>query len=63
MSKTIRVAAVQMNCDPGKIDRNLEHAEKLIANAVEKGAKLVLLPAGACSSSTLGTWRADIEQT
>ena len=44
MSKTIRVAAVQMNCDPGKIDRNLAHAEKLIVDTVEKGAKLVLLP-------------------
>ena len=44
MSKTIRIAAVQMNCDPGEIDRNLAHAEKLIGNAVEMGAKLVLLP-------------------
>lgn len=44
MSKTIRVAAVQMNCDPGKVDRNLAHAEKLVGNAAEKGAKLVLLP-------------------
>jgi len=44
MRKTIRVAAVQMNCDPGKIDRNLANAEKLIGNAVEKGAKIVLLP-------------------
>ena len=44
MSKTIRVAAVQLNCDPGKVDRNLAHAEKFIGSAVEKGAKLVLLP-------------------
>lgn len=44
MSKTIKVAAVQMNCDPGKVDRNLAHAEKLVGDAVEKGAKLVLLP-------------------
>ena len=33
-----------MNCDPGKADRNLAHAEKLVGNAAEKGAKLVLLP-------------------
>ena len=44
MSKTIRVAAVQMNCDPGKIDRNLAHAAQLTESAVAKGAKLVLLP-------------------
>lgn len=44
MPKTLRVAAVQMNCDPGKVDRNLAHAETLIGSAVEKGAKLVLLP-------------------
>ena len=44
MPQTIRVAAVQMNCDPGKVDRNLVHAEKLIGRAVENGAQLVLLP-------------------
>lgn len=44
MPETIRVAAIQMNCYPGKVDRNLAHAEKLIGSAVAKGAKLVLLP-------------------
>lgn len=44
MSKTIRVAAIQMDCEPGRVDRNLTHAEKLISGAVEKGAQLVLLP-------------------
>lgn len=44
MSKIVKVAAVQMNCDPGKVDCNLEHAEKLVGDAVKKGAKLVLLP-------------------
>lgn len=44
MSKTIRVAAVQMNCEPGKVDRNLAHAAQLTESAVAKGAKLVLLP-------------------
>jgi N-carbamoylputrescine amidase len=33
-----------MNCDLGKIDENLSHAEKMIAKAVEKGSQLVLLP-------------------
>ena len=44
MSKTIKVAAVQMICEPGKVDYNLAHAEKLVCEAAEKGAKLVLLP-------------------
>lgn len=33
-----------MNCDPGKVDSNLAHAEKFIASTVGKGAQLVLLP-------------------
>lgn len=44
MPKTIRVAAVQMDCYPGKADRNLAHAEKLVESTVNKGAELVLLP-------------------
>lgn len=44
MSRTIRVAAVQMNCEPGKVGHNLAHAEQLIENAAAKGAMLVLLP-------------------
>jgi len=40
----IRVAAIQMNCVPGKVDHNLTHAKKFIVQAIEKGAKLVLLP-------------------
>jgi len=43
-TKVIRVAAVQMNCIPGKVDSNLKHAEGLIIEAVQQGAKLVLLP-------------------
>lgn len=43
-TKTIRVAAVQMNCVPGEVDTNLKHAEELILHAVEQGAELVLLP-------------------
>ena len=44
MSKTIRVAAVQMDCVPGDIVQNLAHAERLVSTAVNKGAKLILLP-------------------
>lgn len=44
MPKIIRVAAVQINCEPGKVDQNLAHAENFIGNTVGEGAKLVLLP-------------------
>lgn len=44
MSKTIRVAAVQMNCEPGEVEQNLAHAEAMIESAAEQGAALVLLP-------------------
>lgn len=44
MSKTIRVAAVQMDCLPGQVAENLAHAEELVKRAVEQGALLVLLP-------------------
>ena len=44
MSKTIRVAAIQMDCKPGDSERNLVHAYKLVHSAVAKGAELVLLP-------------------
>lgn len=42
--KTIRVAAVQMVCEPGQAATNLKHAEALVQEAVSKGAQLVLLP-------------------
>jgi N-carbamoylputrescine amidase len=44
MSKKIRVAAVQMNCEPGEVERNLAHAEAMVESAVGQGAELVLLP-------------------
>ena len=44
MPTTLRVAAVQLNCDFGQTDGNLSNAEKLIASAVENEAQLVLLP-------------------
>lgn len=44
MTNTIRIAAVQMNCEPNKVEQNLAHAEEMVESAVTKGAKLVLLP-------------------
>lgn len=40
----VRVAAVQMVCEEGKVEDNLNHAQKMVEEAVEKGAELVLLP-------------------
>lgn len=44
MPKKIRVAAVQINCEPGKVEQNLAHAEVMVESAVKQGAELVLLP-------------------
>lgn len=44
MPKKIRVAAVQINCEPGKVEQNLAHAELMVESAVKQGAELVLLP-------------------
>lgn len=44
MPKTIRVAAIQINCEPGEVKRNLAHAETMVESAVKRGAELVLLP-------------------
>jgi N-carbamoylputrescine amidase len=43
-SKTIRVAAVQIDSINGDIDRNLAHAVPFVAQAKSKGAQLILLP-------------------
>lgn len=44
MSAVLRVAAIQMNCEPGMVRKNLDHAEALVDQAARRGAKLVLLP-------------------
>lgn len=44
MSRTLRVAAIQMNCEPGAVERNLRHAEALVKQAAAQGAQLALLP-------------------
>ncbi len=40
----LKVAAIQMNCELGNVDANLAKAEKLLQEAVEKGAKWVVFP-------------------
>jgi predicted amidohydrolase len=44
---TIRVAACQMDPQLGEVDRNLEHIERVVAEAATAGAKLVVLPEAA----------------
>lgn len=40
MSRTLMVAATQMACE-WDIDKNVDRAEQLVREAVEKGAQLV----------------------
>ena len=42
--KKLRVAAIQMVCEAGKVEANLKHGGTLIHQAVQEGAELVLLP-------------------
>lgn len=44
MTKTLRVAAVQMDCKAGDVPSNLKKAQRHIEDAASLGAKLVLLP-------------------
>lgn len=43
-SRTVRVAAVQMESKDSLVESNLEHATPLVEQAAREGAKLVLLP-------------------
>lgn len=42
--RCVKVAAVQMQCEAGAVEQNLQHATALIEQAVAQGAELVLLP-------------------
>ncbi len=44
MANRLIVASVQMDCTPYDKEKNLAHAENLIAEAASKGAKLIVLP-------------------
>ena len=41
--RNVKVAAVQMSCQ-AVIDENIKKAEKLIEEAAERGANIILLP-------------------
>lgn len=42
--RRLRVAAVQMHCEPGASEHNLRRGAELVAQAVAQSAELVLLP-------------------
>ena len=43
-SKSVRIAAVQMESKNGLVEANLEHATPLVEQAAREGAKIILLP-------------------
>ena len=43
-ARTLRVAAVQMESQNGRVQANLERATRFVEQAAEKGAGLVILP-------------------
>jgi N-carbamoylputrescine amidase len=43
-SSQLRVAAVQLDCQAGHVQENLEHASCFVETAARRGAQLVLLP-------------------
>jgi predicted amidohydrolase len=44
MSKSIKIAVVQMNASPSSVKERLARAENLVAQCVQNGAQLVVLP-------------------
>jgi predicted amidohydrolase len=62
---SFRLALVQMLVEPGAVERNLARAERLVADAVQQGADVVLLPEalpfGWCDSSAIEAAEAVLE--
>lgn len=44
MTRKLKVAAIQMRCEPLRTKDNLAHAEQFVEGAASQGAELVLLP-------------------
>lgn len=44
MPKTIKVATIQMDANPASLDERLERSEKIITQAAQDGAQLIILP-------------------
>ena len=63
MSKTLRVSAIQIDCEVGKIENNLNKAKQMVKKASQQGAKLVLLPELMPSGYTLTEKIWDYEET
>lgn len=63
MITELRVAAIQMNCQPGKVEENLHHAQEIIERAAAQQAQLILLPELMPSGYTLTEKIWDYAQT
>lgn len=61
MTQTFRVAAVQTVSTP-RVDENLATADKLIAQAAQQGARLVLLPEYFCLMGQKDTDKVDVRE-
>ena len=61
--RTIRVAAVQMESEHGRVQANLAHATPLVEKAAKEGAQLIVLPELALTGYFLSTALWDAAET